>query len=42
MYRGARRKKSRENAAYRGVDGNQSKQGSSARARVIADGFRQH
>jgi hypothetical protein len=31
-----------ENAAYRGVDGNQSKQWSSARARVIADGFRQH
>src|ERR1700730_10013047 len=28
-----------ENAAYRGVDGNQSKQWSSARARVIADGF---
>jgi len=32
----------RENAAYRGVDGNLSKQWSSARARVIADGFRQH
>jgi hypothetical protein len=31
-----------ENAAYRGIDGNQSKQWSSARARVIADGFRQH
>jgi hypothetical protein len=31
-----------ENAAYRGVDGNLSKQWSSARARVIADGFRQH
>jgi hypothetical protein len=31
-----------ESAAYRGVDGNQSKQWSSARARVIADGFRQH
>ena len=29
-----------ENAAYRGVDGNLSKQWSSARARVIADGFR--
>ena len=31
-----------ENAAYRGVDGNLSKQWSSARTRVIADGFRQH
>jgi hypothetical protein len=31
-----------ENAAYRGVDGNLPKQWSSARARVIADGFRQH
>jgi len=31
-----------ESAAYRGVDGNQSKQWSSARARVIADGFRGH
>jgi hypothetical protein len=31
-----------ENAAYRGVDGNVPKQWSSARARVIADGFRQH
>jgi len=31
-----------ENAAYRGVDGNLSKQWSSTRARVIADGFRQH
>ena len=29
-----------ESAAYRGVDGNQPKQWSSARARVIADGFR--
>jgi len=29
-----------ENAAYRGVDGNLPKQWSSARARVIADGFR--
>ncbi len=29
-----------ENAAYRGVDGNVPKQWSSARARVIADGFR--
>jgi len=29
-----------ENAAYRGVDGNSPKQWSSARARVIADGFR--
>jgi hypothetical protein len=29
-----------ENAAYRGVDGNLSKQWSSDRARVIADGFR--
>jgi hypothetical protein len=29
-----------ENAAYRGVDGNLSKQWSSVRARVIADGFR--
>jgi hypothetical protein len=31
-----------ESAAYRGVDGNVPKQWSSARARVIADGFRQH
>ena len=31
-----------ENAAYRGVDGNLAKQWSSARARVIADGFRPH
>jgi len=31
-----------ENAAYRGVDGNLPKQWSSDRARVIADGFRQH
>jgi hypothetical protein len=31
-----------ENAAYRGVDGNVPKQWSSARARVIANGFRQH
>jgi len=31
-----------ENAAYRGVNGNLSMQWSSARARVIADGFRQH
>jgi hypothetical protein len=31
-----------ENAAYRGVDGNLTKQWSSARTRVIADGFRQH
>jgi hypothetical protein len=31
-----------EIAAYRGVDGNLPKQWSSARARVIADGFRQH
>jgi hypothetical protein len=31
-----------DNAAYRGVDGNLSKQWSSNRARVIADGFRQH
>jgi hypothetical protein len=31
-----------ENAAYRGVDGNLSMQWPSARARVIADGFRQH
>jgi hypothetical protein len=31
-----------ENAAYRGVDGNLSTQWSSDRARVIADGFRQH
>jgi len=31
-----------ENAAYRGVDGSLSKQWSSARTRVIADGFRQH
>ena len=29
-----------ESAAYRGVDGNQPKQWSFARARVIADGFR--
>jgi hypothetical protein len=29
-----------ESAAYRGVDGNLPKQWSSARARVIADGFR--
>jgi len=29
-----------ENAAYRGIDGNLSKQWSSTRARVIADGFR--
>jgi hypothetical protein len=31
-----------ENAAYRGVDGNLTKQWSSARTRVIADGFRRH
>ena len=31
-----------ENAAYRGFNGNLSMQWSSARARVIADGFRQH
>ena len=31
-----------ENAAYRGVDGNLTKQWSSARTRVIADGFRPH
>jgi hypothetical protein len=31
-----------ENAAYRGVDGNLTKQWSSSRTRVIADGFRQH
>jgi hypothetical protein len=31
-----------ENAAYRGVDGNLPTQWSSARARVIADGFRRH
>ena len=31
-----------ENAAYRGVDGNGTKQWSSARTRVIADGFRPH
>jgi hypothetical protein len=31
-----------ENAAYRGVNGNLSMQWSSALARVIADGFRQH
>jgi hypothetical protein len=31
-----------ENAAYRGVDGNLSKQWSSTRTRVIADGFRGH
>jgi hypothetical protein len=31
-----------ENAAYRGVDGNLTKQWSSARTRVIADGFRGH
>jgi hypothetical protein len=31
-----------ENAAYRGVDGNLPKQWSSARTRIIADGFRQH
>ena len=31
-----------ENATYRGVDGNLPKQWSSARARIIADGFRQH
>ena len=31
-----------ENAAYRGVNGNLSMQWSSARARVIADGFRPH
>jgi hypothetical protein len=31
-----------ENAAYRGVDGSLSKQWSSSRTRVIADGFRQH
>ena len=31
-----------ENAAYRGVNGNLSMQWSSARARVIADGFRRH
>jgi hypothetical protein len=31
-----------ESAAYKGIDGNQAKQWSSARARVIADGFRQH
>ena len=31
-----------ENAAYRGVDGNLPEQWSSAHARVIADGFRQH
>ena len=30
------------NAAYRGVDGNLTKQWSSARTRVIADGFRGH
>ena len=31
-----------ENAAYRGVDGSLSMQWSSARTRVIADGFRRH
>jgi len=31
-----------ENAAYRGIDGSLSKQWSSSRTRVIADGFRQH
>jgi hypothetical protein len=31
-----------ENAAYKGMDGGLPKQWSAARARVIADGFRQH